>query len=1167
MSYLLAYNPYNTNLFMRTRSIDPAAQDFIDAAGITGDVQQQAINNLVKGLKADGLWSKMKAVYPFVTDNRNLLGYTEDFGNAAWQKVASTVTTNSITAPNGTLTADTLFGNTTNTFHYTQLVSLTPVVGQTYTSSIYVKRKDYRYIGVSCTNTFAGFRFDFDTLTFGDLNAGTFNLGYEALPNGWYRIYGSRVATSATSDSFSAILYNDSGSASFAGSASLGTYIWGAQLELGSLSTYQPIATTQQAFIASQFKFNLINPVDSDAAFRLVFNGGCTYDKTGATPNGVNGYADTKFVPSSFLTQNSNHLSYYSRTAAAASVAGEIGSVRTISTQSYFHSHLRYTGDIYYMLLASNTIPTVSNTNSQGFFNGSRTNSATIAHFRNGVNLANAASPSVALNSLNVFLGSLNIDGTASNFSTKQTAFSTIGDGLTDDEAAALYYHTQVFQTSLSRQVGSPAYAIPVVTDPNAKLYLSAIGSTTNITFNTAIDTFIKGLKADGIYNKMKAVYPFATDNVNSFSYTEDFSNAYWSVNNATTSINSTTAPNGTNTADTFIEDSTTSFKFIINPASIYGTLGETYTVSIYAKANTLSTIQLTYSSAEFNNNYANFNLSNGSIGTYSGVQPTITSVGNGWYRCSMTNTMTSSGSIRSFVILTNSSSAPRAQSYLGTGKSVYIWGAQLELGSTPSAYQPQLGSAQTYFANQFKYNMVNPQDDDTAFRLVFNGGWTHSPQGALPNGTNAYADTKLIPSSVLTLNSGHLSFYSRTDSQSGIDIGGQNDNQVPYAQMYLASRSSINLLSVAISSTDATRAQSLNTSSLGLFLGSRISSTSLKSFKNGVLQTTNTSASQNIQPNFSLLISALQYSPSPINYSNHQAAFATIGDGLSDTEAANLFIRVETLNQALARQVIVPAVSDPDAQAFLNAAVITDPTQANAVNNLVVGLKADGLWDKMKAIYPFVGGTASTHKYNLKDPRDLDAAYRLVFNGGWTHSSNGALPNGTNGYADTKLNTLSNLTPSNNHVSIYSRTNLNGTIVPLSLNVDMGITNNSTYSFNQIATRLNGNFTYENGSQVPSAAVADSLGFYVGSSISSTSGKAYKNGALLATSTTTQARTMFNNNIYMAATNNITTGTAFYYSARQYAFSSIGDGLNDTEAAALYNSVNTYQVALSRNV
>ena len=112
-----------------------------------------------------------------------------------------------------------------------------------------------------------------------------------------------------------------------------------------------------------------------------------------------------------------------------------------------------------------------------------------------------------------------------------------------------------------------------------------------------------------------------------------------------------------------------------------------------------------------------------------------------------------------------------------------------------------------------------------------------------------------------------------------------------------------------------------------------------------------------------------------------------------------------------------VSAGINPDAAAFISAANITDPTQISAINTLVNGLQTDGIWTKMKAIYPFVGGTATTHKYNLKDPRDLDAAFRLVFNGGWTHSSNGALPNGTNGYANTNLNQSANLAPSNNHI------------------------------------------------------------------------------------------------------------------------------------------------------
>jgi hypothetical protein len=113
------------------------------------------------------------------------------------------------------------------------------------------------------------------------------------------------------------------------------------------------------------------------------------------------------------------------------------------------------------------------------------------------------------------------------------------------------------------------------------------------------------------------------------------------------------------------------------------------------------------------------------------------------------------------------------------------------------------------------------------------------------------------------------------------------------------------------------------------------------------------------------------------------------------------------------------------DAQKFINATGITDATQKNAINTLVNDLKFYGLWTKLKAIYPMVGGTATAHKFNLKDPRDLNEAFRLSFIGGWTHSSTGALPNGTTAYADSFLNALTSLTNNNYHLSHYSRTQI----------------------------------------------------------------------------------------------------------------------------------------------
>jgi hypothetical protein len=96
----------------------------------------------------------------------------------------------------------------------------------------------------------------------------------------------------------------------------------------------------------------------------------------------------------------------------------------------------------------------------------------------------------------------------------------------------------------------------------------------------------------------------------------------------------------------------------------------------------------------------------------------------------------------------------------------------------------------------------------------------------------------------------------------------------------------------------------------------------------------------------------------------------------------------------------------DPDATAFLTAAGITDPTIGNAIDFLVQQLKIINIWSKIYVLYPFVGGTATTHKFNLKDPRDLDVAFRAVFNGGVTHNSAGVTGNAINGWYDTKFGT-----------------------------------------------------------------------------------------------------------------------------------------------------------------
>jgi hypothetical protein len=249
--------------------------------------------------------------------------------------------------------------------------------------------------------------------------------------------------------------------------------------------------------------------------------------------------------------------------------------------------------------------------------------------------------------------------------------------------------------------------------------------------------------------------------------------------------------------------------------------------------------------------------------------------------------------------------------------------------------------------------------------------------------------------------------------------------------------------------------------------------------------------------------------------------------------------------------------IYDTDANAFISAASITDNTQKTAVNKLVADLKGYSIWTKFKAIYPIVGGTAATHKWNLKDPQDTDAAFRLTFTSGWTHSANGMIP--VNAYADTYLNANSILTLNSSHLSYYSRTNSNGT------EVEIG-TQNSGFSQFLIEIRTAGTSYYVVHQQSPYATSSDanSLGFYVANRTASNVVNGWKNGIKVATSTTTST-TKANLKIYIGAQNNA--GTAGGYTTKQCAFASIGDGLTDTEAANLYTAVQAYQTTLGRNV
>jgi hypothetical protein len=247
---------------------------------------------------------------------------------------------------------------------------------------------------------------------------------------------------------------------------------------------------------------------------------------------------------------------------------------------------------------------------------------------------------------------------------------------------------------------------------------------------------------------------------------------------------------------------------------------------------------------------------------------------------------------------------------------------------------------------------------------------------------------------------------------------------------------------------------------------------------------------------------------------------------------------------------------NDPDAQAFIDVTGISG-TDATAINTLVVSLKANSLWTKMKAIYPMVGGTATTCKYNLKNPLDTDAAFRLFFGGTWTFSASGATPNGAAGtYADTYFSPATHLTPTNGHVSYYSTTNssLGGGMVEIG-NDDGGNEINIAASFG------NTFYTFYAGAGGGGTNNSSSQGFYINNRGANTEG--WRNGTRII-NTGNGTVSVPTRVLYLACQNNGSTSNR--NSDRNCAFSTIGDSLTSTDVANFTTIVNTYNTTLGRN-
>jgi hypothetical protein len=214
-----------------------------------------------------------------------------------------------------------------------------------------------------------------------------------------------------------------------------------------------------------------------------------------------------------------------------------------------------------------------------------------------------------------------------------------------------------------------------------------------------------------------------------------------------------------------------------------------------------------------------------------------------------------------------------------------------------------------------------------------------------------------------------------------------------------------------------------------------------------------------------------------------------------------------------------------------------------------------------MQAIYPFVGGTAYSHKFNLKNPGNTDNAFRIQYVGAVNHSSLGVQQAG--GYLETYWNPSEALPPTESiHISVNNYTTSSAGSVhnnefgnAFQTQIYFSPTYGSAASGVLFALKNNGATSITNNS---------GQGYFILSRLDTTksTGYIYRSNNLVTSAN--------NTNSYLATSDTsikILNNLGFQAYGGIVNFFTVGSGLTAAETSTLHSIVQTYQTALNRNI
>jgi hypothetical protein len=278
---------------------------------------------------------------------------------------------------------------------------------------------------------------------------------------------------------------------------------------------------------------------------------------------------------------------------------------------------------------------------------------------------------------------------------------------------------TSAGSTSLITSVGDGWYRCSIT----ATATVSTTGASVQFRIATSLSTtpanypgtdgsglYIWGAQTEAVtYETAPRAYNSTTPK-NLFGFTEEFNNAAWTKTNSTVTANAIADPNGYLNADKLLETAITATHYVQQVLNFV--IGTVYTFSFYAKAAERSNVVAFLGVGAFSSvPQIMFNLTGSGSVTVTNGSPTgtITALANGWYRCSMKDTCTTSGAAPARIMIDSGAD------YLGVVASgIYVWGAQLSDSASldPYVYNPAAALTSTaYYGPRFEYDplTLNP--------------------------------------------------------------------------------------------------------------------------------------------------------------------------------------------------------------------------------------------------------------------------------------------------------------------------------------------------------------------------------------------------------------------------------------------------------------------------